>query len=380
MNHIDPVELAEKIINLLDSARHSTTYKWATLDAIVQVVTENVKTDGQMPNSISGKAVGRKVFDVYWRQSIPFSATKEGLNLFLKQSTGPGDIPARIAKFRLDNNLTAVNDSLSIARIKHPQELTSLEQLVQDTVIRMPLPKLQRFGDGANTVEKRFLYEYSWEDEVAVTQIHRPDFDDSMTLQPGIAEGLIKIQGLIRPYIETLWIQWVADRNKNLTDAAKLHDFLFGVDRKSLSHVKPHLIILQGNKCFYCDSPLSKDTEVDHFLPFSKHNDDSLDNLVAACRKCNNSKSDSYPSIPHLKKWVERFIHQSKLDLQLSVIALSIPHMRDSISTASKARAVYLNKPEGTVLWHSIHESTSLRHKGAREALIMRKNLARQSH
>ena len=360
MTPIDPVELAEKIINLLDSAKHSTTYKWATLDAIVQVVTENVRPDGQMPRSISGKAVGSKVLDVYWRQSIPFSATKEGLNLFLKQSTGPGDIPARIAKFRLDNDLTAVNDSLTIARIRHPRELAALAQLVQDTVIRMPLPKLQRFGDGASAVEKRFLYEYSWEDEVAIGQIHRPDFDDSMTLQPGVAEGLIKIQGLIRPYIETLWIQWVADRNKDLTDAARLHDFLFGVNRRSLTRVKPHLVRLQESKCFYCNSLLGRDTEVDHFLPFSKHNDDSLDNLVAACRKCNGSKSDSYPSLPHVSKWMERFVKGSQTDHDLDTIAASIPHFRDSLSTASKARAVYLNKPEGTMLWHSLNENTAL--------------------
>ena len=370
MTPIDPVELAEKIINLLDSAKHSTTYKWATLDAIVQVVTENVQPDGKMPRSISGKAVGSKVLDVYWRQSIPFSATKEGLNLFLKQSTGPGDIPARIAKFRLDNDLTAVNDSLSIARIRHPQELAALAQLVQDTVIRMPLPKLQRFGDGASAVEKRFLYEYSWEDEVAVGQIHHPDFDDSMTLHPGVAEGLIKIQGLIRPYIETLWIQWVADRNKNLTDAARLHDFLFGVDRRSLTRVKPHLVSLQEGKCFYCNSSLGRDTEVDHFLPFSKHNDDSLDNLVAACRKCNGSKSDSYPSLPHVSKWMERFVKGSQTDTKLDTIAASIPHFRDSLSTASKARAVYLNKPEGTMLWHSLNESTALNLIGAKTVLL----------
>ena len=370
MTPIDPVELAEKIINLLDSARHSTTYKWATLDAIVQVVTENVRPDGQMPRSISGKAVGSKVLDVYWRQSIPFSATKEGLNLFLKQSTGPRDIPARIAKFRLDNDLTAVNDSLTIARIRHPQELAALAQLVQDTVIRMPLPKLQRFGDGASAVEKRFLYEYSWEDECAVGQIHRPDFDDSMTLQPGVAEGLIKIQGLIRPYIETLWIQWVADRNKDLTDAARLHDFLFGVDRRSLTRVKPHLVRLQESKCFYCNSPLDRDTEVDHFLPFSKHNDDSLDNLVAACRKCNGSKSDSYSSLPHVSKWMERFVKGSQTGTKLDTIAASIPHFRDSLSTVSKARAVYLNKPEGTMLWHSLNESTALNLIGAKTVLL----------
>jgi hypothetical protein len=367
---IDPVELAEKIINLLDLAKHSTTYKWATLDAIVQVVTENIQPDGQMPNSISAKAVGEKVLQIYWRQSIPFAATNDGLYLFLKQSTGPGDIPARIAKFRLDNGLTAVNDSLTVARVKHPQKVADLLQVVQDTVIRMPLPKLQRFGDGANAVEKRFLYEYPWEDEVSIGRIHRPDFDDALTLQPGVAQGLIRIQSLIVPYIETLWIQWVADRNKDLTDAAMLHDFLFGIDRKSLARVKPHLITLQEGRCFYCNAALGQNAEVDHFLPFSKHNDDTLDNLVAACRSCNGSKSDKYPSLQHLINWKTRFETGSEIDSKLNAIASSIPHLRDSISTASKARAVYLNKPEGTLLWQSINQDDILNLERVKEILL----------
>jgi hypothetical protein len=57
---------------------------------------------------------------------------------------------------------------------------------------------------------------------------------------------------------------------------------------------------------------------------------------------------------------MERFVKGSQIDTDLDTIAVSIPHFRDSISTASKARAVYLNKPEGTMLWHSLNESTAL--------------------
>jgi hypothetical protein len=57
---------------------------------------------------------------------------------------------------------------------------------------------------------------------------------------------------------------------------------------------------------------------------------------------------------------MERFMKGSQIDTKIDTIAVTIPHFRDSISTASKARAVYLNKPEGTMLWRSINENTTL--------------------
>jgi hypothetical protein len=67
---------------------------------------------------------------------------------------------------------------------------------------------------------------------------------------------------------------------------------------------------------------------------------------------------------------MERFVKGSQIDHDLDSIAASIPHFRDSISTASKARAVYLNKPEGTMLWHSLNESTALSLIKARAVLL----------
>lgn len=43
-----------------------------------------------------------------------------------------------------------------------------------------------------------------------------------------------------------------------------------------------------GWQCEYCGAPA---TEVDHVVPVAKGGVDSLDNLVASCRQCNNKKS-----------------------------------------------------------------------------------------
>lgn len=46
------------------------------------------------------------------------------------------------------------------------------------------------------------------------------------------------------------------------------------------------------NKCVYCGGPFE---HVDHFFPLSRGGAHSLDNLVPACSRCNQSKNDSDP-------------------------------------------------------------------------------------
>jgi 5-methylcytosine-specific restriction endonuclease McrA len=45
-----------------------------------------------------------------------------------------------------------------------------------------------------------------------------------------------------------------------------------------------------AHTCAYCGDVA---TEVDHVYPKSKGGEDTLDNLVAACRRCNVQKKDS---------------------------------------------------------------------------------------
>lgn len=45
-----------------------------------------------------------------------------------------------------------------------------------------------------------------------------------------------------------------------------------------------------GFECVYCGS--KKDLTLDHVLPKSKGGNDSWDNLVSCCKKCNNEKDD----------------------------------------------------------------------------------------
>ena len=52
------------------------------------------------------------------------------------------------------------------------------------------------------------------------------------------------------------------------------------------------LVLERDGCCVYCGAPA--DT-VDHVVPYARSQDNSLDNLVAACRSCNSRKGDRSP-------------------------------------------------------------------------------------
>jgi 5-methylcytosine-specific restriction endonuclease McrA len=50
-----------------------------------------------------------------------------------------------------------------------------------------------------------------------------------------------------------------------------------------------------GHKCVYCGS--SKNLTVDHIRPKSKGGTDTADNLVTACRPCNQAKGSMHVDV-----------------------------------------------------------------------------------
>ena len=48
--------------------------------------------------------------------------------------------------------------------------------------------------------------------------------------------------------------------------------------------------------CVYCEQPLAiKDVTYDHYIPKTRGGDRSWENIVCACKHCNNTKSDAEP-------------------------------------------------------------------------------------
>jgi 5-methylcytosine-specific restriction endonuclease McrA len=283
------------------------------------------------------------VFELYWRQARPFSASGP-----LRQSR-QRDIPVKIAELRQRLGL-AEHTTLDAVRASHPIEVRRLEREVVATVIRYPIPLLQQFGGSPRAVEDRFIYELPWPPGITPGRVHRSDFDDRLHLVEGAGGHLVAIAWLARPVVEREWLRHVARRNADQVDELRLEAFLFGSQRQSLDTVRAPLLGLQAGRCFYCGGERGP-WEVDHFLPWARWPDDRLDNLVVADRRCNHDKRAALPSLGHLERWWLRMAPGQRLDQQLDEFAGNLGWPRRPERTAGGARGLYLHQPSGAMLW-----------------------------
>jgi hypothetical protein len=341
----DPLLFAEKLLALLDSGRYTATYKFATLTALIDVCVESVAGDGSPPDQVSARAVGRRVLELFWRHAVPYSADA-GERRYLRHSTQRNDLVSLITAFREEHDLRA-GVPVESARQRFPEQFAVLESRVVVTVIRMPLPKLQRFRAGPTVHEDRFLYEYGWPDEVPEGRVRAADFDDTLHLRPGVGEWLVRLAGVLRPIIQQRWASFVAERSRDQVEAAWLDDFLFGSSRVGLDRVRAPLLDVQEGACFYCGSRVGpREAQVDHFIPWSRHPDNGLHNLVVAHGRCNGAKRDSLAAVDHLGRWLQR--------TDLDAISDDLRWPSDAGRTLGSARATYLWLPEGAPLWQGV--------------------------
>lgn len=347
-----PLRFAEKLLALLDTGRFTATYKFATLVALIDVCVESVDATGTPPQAISARRVGRRVLELFWRHAISYKADLNEAR-YLRHSTQRGDLVSKVTSFREQHDL-GPGVPIELAEQRFPEEFADLEDHVVVTIIRMPLPKLQRFGLGAGITEDRFLYDYSWPDEVPEGRVRAKGFDDTLYLQHRAGEWLVRLAGVFRPIVQQRWASFVADRSRDTVEDAWLDEFLFGSTRVALDRVRLPLLDAQERSCFYCGGRATPAaTEVDHFIPWARHPDNGLHNLVAAHARCNNDKRDSLAATEHLQRWLERTLGSDHTSI-LSEIGRERRWPFDRERGLGTARAFYLWLPDGTPLWASV--------------------------
>jgi hypothetical protein len=126
-----------------------------------------------------------------------------------------------------------------------------------------------------------------------------------------------------------------ANRLGNLTD---LGTFLFGQERAGLEVYRPILLDVQKGICLYCRKSLPKQTQIDHFIPWSRFPADLGHNFVLAHSQCNNAKSDYVAAENHLAAWIERNREQ-QAELNERLIEAALPF--DLTATVQIAKWVY---------------------------------------
>ena len=325
----DAVELAQRVAGLLDNGRRVATYKLALLLALIDACAELEQPQDEQPVSILELA--DRIIDLYWPQVRTYDERGQ-----LRQST-----QARSRILVAVTSLRGLGPTpFSVRRLAPvPYERARLE--VARTLTDQPLPALQRPGSA-------FLYDDTWlYDGVTRAELDRRGWQ--VVLLPGVADGLVRLSGLLRPVIERAWTDDVARLNHLDREHLDLPRFLFGAERSSLARAAAALRELQDDVCFYCCNRIRGAAHVDHFLPWSRTSFNGLSNLVLADGRCNQAKSDSLAVLEHRERWAAS---ARRMELEAAGEALAWPSEWER--SQRLARGLYGRVPAGTPLWQAI--------------------------
>lgn len=352
----DPVDVVERVLQILDDGSFTTTYKFAVLLGLVELCFEQGRREGAEPTTamVTTRQLADKVLALYWPQVRPHPASPEGL---LRQGNArPGAVGGRTIPVLIDEWQRAhgAGAGLPYMRARSMPAFGALWDAVERVLIKMPLPKLQRLGGGEAL---RLLYTIGWNDsdslpsDARITRYQRgepTDFDNRIQLLPGVSEAFARLAPLLRSFIQQRWVEKVAALNPGENVATDLGQHLFGVDRIALGPVTRPLVALQGGCCFYCGRPLAGEVHIDHFLPWSRFPDNGLANLVAADARCNGAKRDFLADAPHLTDWQARLSAQAPV---LTQIGREIAWDVGAERSRGAARSLYLALPENGRVW-----------------------------
>lgn len=336
------IAFAERLLAVLDEGLKTATYKCAVLIGLMDLCLEHSSATGMPPRSVSTRSLAEKVIELYWPHLRVFPGPAPSV---LKQNSGSRQTEILQAIERFVGKLrTGPSVSLFRARQEAPDLYERLLRDVEWKLAEMPLPRLQRVG----LMETRFLYRIAWDNQVKRAEFFAEGFDRMIHFEGAAADHLLRLSALLRPVIQREWARLVARFNREVVPEAQLEEFLFGVERGSTAPVRGDLAEIQGGRCFYCEGSLKGDFDVDHFVPWSRHPDRGLDNLVAADRGCNAAKSDHLAAADHVAGWLTRSArHKADLD----EIARKRHWERQPDRTIASARSIYLRLPLDAVLW-----------------------------
>ena len=332
----DALALGEKLLSLLDQSARTSTYKPALLLALIDRVQEYLDQE-QVPV----RALAERVIELYWPQTLAYPTT--GVVLSQSQAGSQASIVSAILRFR--DQHAAVSRVLP-ETVRRDESWPLLVDRVEATLAEWPIPRVQR-------PYAPFLYAFDWRWQEAGGWSLR-DYRGgarAIRLFPGVGEALTSLGPLLRPFITRWWTDKAAQLNPDVEAARSVlefEDFLFGRDRVALERVAEGLLDLQHGDCFYCRTRVAAKREIDHFIPWGHSGDDGLDNLVAACRRCNNAKRAALPGPDHLADLTER---NRTWNHDLSAIAEERRWPRDPLRSARIARAAYLLSPDERPLW-----------------------------
>lgn len=332
---LDPLLLGQRVVAILETGLRTATYKLATLMALIEHCIENLPENPDDALRVPLPQLAHRVLETYWRQVRPFDGHE------LRQSTQPrARILIATNEFRAAAGRAG---SVDIARLRAPAAYQKAIDAIVLCLAQQPLHRLQRLPGAV--ASDPFLYDDGFlHDQVSRSTLRA--YGDAIELRPGVAAGLARLAGLLKPALEIMWVEDVRRMNKFLdSEVPDVAGHLFGRERAALSAVREPFKDAFGPHCFYCGSHLPANNPIDHVLPWSLVGIDGLSNLVLACARCNGDKSGALPAVV----LVDRVLQRDRMVLEEIASALQWPTQHERVVAA--ARGIYRGQPAGLPTW-----------------------------
>ncbi len=331
----DPLLLGQRVVAILETGLRTATYKLATLMALIEHSIENLPAQVDAVLAVPIPDLAHRVLSIYWQQVRSFDGHE------LRQSTQPKARILIAAKALQQASRDA--GSVEVARLRAPAMYGRAIDEITMCLAQQPLHRLQKLP--GSPVSDPFLYDDSFlGDQVSRSTLRA--HGDTIVLNPGVAHGLARLAGLLKPALEIMWVDDVRRMNKFLdAEVPDVAGHLFGRSRTALTAVRESFKEAFGPHCFYCGTHLPLNNPVDHVLPWSLVGIDGLSNLVLACARCNGDKSGALPAV----NITERVLQRDRQVLEEMASTLQWPTQHERVVAA--ARGIYRGQPAGVPTW-----------------------------
>jgi hypothetical protein len=343
----DPLLLGQRVVAILETGLRTATYKLATLMTLIDHCIENMPERPGDVLQVPISELAHRVLEIYWQQVRPFEGHE------LRQSTQQrARILIATNALREAAGVTRTGASVDIARLRAPAAYRSAIDEVTLCLAQQPLHRLQKLP--GSSMSDPFLYDDSFlHDHVSWSTLRA--HGDAIELKPGVAEGLARLAGLLKPALEIMWVEDVRRMNKFLeAEVPDVAGHLFGRERTDLAAVREPFKEAYGPHCFYCGTHLPLNNPVDHVLPWSLVGIDGLANLVLACARCNGDKSGALPAV----SIVDRVLERDREVLEQIASEIQWPAQHDRVVAA--ALGIYRVQPAGVPTWSGYKQTERL--------------------
>jgi 5-methylcytosine-specific restriction endonuclease McrA len=350
----DAAAFVERLLLVLEEGRRTGTHKLVLLLGLIRATERATdRSGGVPPPSIPVADVCWHILDLLVQHVAPFvpagGGPEQATVLRQMRPNGRGAFVfhevAAEARALIDACPLPGLDALRTAR---PEQAADLERRLVSAAVKNPLPRFQRLAGG--TVP--FLYDWPWPPDTSPSRVAAEQGEPGplLVFRPGAAALLLRFAPLLRPLVEERYGSDVARYNGLDAQQAAIRDHLFGSARLAFpTALRDALGDLQGHRCLYCEGPLAKGAPIDHFVPWIRHPNNALENLVLVDVRCNSSKSDLLAGSPHIEAWLAGVEQRHAVGRLLAPNLVGV--LTDRTRSLAIARRAYDGWPDGLPLW-----------------------------